>query len=48
MKRMTIKARFDKMVEIYRDMEMLEKMSEGVLYRQEPAQGRCRHERYNI
>lgn len=26
-KKMTIKARFDKMVEIYRDMEMLEEMS---------------------
>ena len=27
MKKMTIKARFDKMVEIYRDMEMLKKAS---------------------
>lgn len=37
-KKMTIKARFDKMVEIYRDMEMLEKMSEGTsggLYRRD-------------
>lgn len=38
MAKMTIKARFDKMVEIYRDMEVLEKMSEGTsggLYRRD-------------